>query len=393
MDEETRQDFCDGHRTPSPTSPPFHFNNWRTEQSFIESNAATRIREREQSEVAEQDIQRLNMDAGMMEDDDNIDFSSVRLEDFDENEICSPKTPRSTLRSQIMECPGAPSSRSIRREIIRQSSLNDTKLLMTTKLKRTFSIFLFDKHFEYLREIGSGSMSTVYEARDRRNGTLCAIKMSKQPFLAREDRELYLREIQSVADLPEHPNVVKYFRGWQQDFHFYIQMELCDGGNLRLLLDSLENPLSDHQIWSFIEQVASGLDHIHSNNVLHLDIKPENILVDSKEVLKIGDFGLAISNSLWDWEEGDGRYVAPELLRDQEPSPDADMYSFGVMIYEWVTGNKLPHSSPERKNEVEVLSDRPQALKNLVHALLDLDPDKRPSAGDVKVWRHQRGQL
>jgi membrane-associated tyrosine/threonine-specific cdc2-inhibitory kinase len=91
-----------------------------------------------------------------------------------------------------------------------------------------------------------------------------------------------MREIQSVACLAEHPNVVKYFRSWQQDSHFYIQMELCEAGNLRTLLDSLSEPLLESQVWRYIEQVAAGLDHIHNHGVLHLDIKPENIFVDGK---------------------------------------------------------------------------------------------------------------
>lgn len=72
--------------------------------------------------------------------------------------------------------------------------------------------------------------------------------MSKREFFSRVDRDRYMREIQSVACLAEHPNVVNYFRGWQQDSHFYIQMELCEAGNLRMLLDSLKQPLDEHQV-------------------------------------------------------------------------------------------------------------------------------------------------
>lgn len=71
--------------------------------------------------------------------------------------------------------------------------------------------------------------------------------MSKREFYSHEDRDRYMREIQSVACLAEHPNVVNYFRSWQQDSHFYIQMELCESGNLRTLLDSLKEPLVERQ--------------------------------------------------------------------------------------------------------------------------------------------------
>ncbi|CAK9199564.1 unnamed protein product [Sphagnum jensenii] len=297
----------------------------------------------------------------------------------------SPTTPSSASKPQILECPSTPLIKS--KELSRQSSLNDTKLLLTTKLKRSASIFMFDKHFEYLREIGRGSFSTVYEARDRRGGALCAVKMSKREFRGREDRVRYMREIQSVACLAEHPNVVKYFRSWQQDSHFYIQMELCEAGNLRTLLDSLSEPLLESQVWRYIEQVAAGLDHIHNHGVLHLDIKPENIFVDGKGELKIGDFGLAVPRKLWEWEEGDGAYVAPELLQEKEPGPEADMYSFGAMVYEWATGNKLPRSGPAREGQVEMPLSISEQLGNLVCSLLNPNPAQRPSASKVLAWQ------
>lgn len=72
--------------------------------------------------------------------------------------------------------------------------------------------------------------------------------MSKRQFRGRDDREHYLREIQSVACLSEHVNVVKYYRSWQQDSHFYIQMELCEGGNLRSLIDSYEDLMPESKV-------------------------------------------------------------------------------------------------------------------------------------------------
>lgn len=90
----------------------------------------------------------------------------------------------------------------------------------------------------------------VYEARDRRHGTLCAIKVSRKEFRSKGDRERYLHEVESVAGLEEHPNVVKYFRCWQQDSHFYIQMELCAGGTLRTLVDALQRPMPEEQVGS-----------------------------------------------------------------------------------------------------------------------------------------------
>ncbi|CAI5535940.1 unnamed protein product [Closterium sp. Naga37s-1] len=265
------------------------------------------------------------------------------MEGEEEEEPGSPSTPSMAPRSTDLECPDAPNSR-VRGEMCRTSSLHDTKLLMTTQLKRSHSIFLFDRHFEFVREIGRGSYSMVYEARDRKGGARCAVKVSKRQFRSKGERERYMHEIESVANVPEHAHIVRYYRGWQQDSHFYLQMELCEGGSLRALLDSLPHPLPEDQVWRFVRQVASGLDHIHSRGVLHLDIKPDNIFIDAHGNLKIGDFGRAVWEQRWDWEEGDGGYLAPELLQDEPPTTATDMYSFGAMLFELVFATRLPRS-------------------------------------------------
>lgn len=122
----------------------------------------------------------------------------------------------------------------------------------------------------------------MYEARDRCGRGLCAIKMSKQRFSTREERERYMHELESVGSLTEHPNVVRYYRGWQQDAHLFIQMELCEGGSLRQLLDQEGRPLEEGLVWGMAGQLAAGLHHIHSNGVMHLDIKPDNIFLDTQ---------------------------------------------------------------------------------------------------------------
>lgn len=339
------------------------------------------------SQMSRRSIEREQMEddaiVSTLSEDPRVPFWE-NSEAIEEDEPGSPTTPCVSCSPIRLECPDAPNARN--KELTRQSSLNDTKLLVTTHLKRSFSVFHFDRHFEFLREIGRGSSSTVYEARDRRRGTLCAVKMSRRQFRGRDDRDRYLHELQSVASLSEHRHVVKYYRGWQQDAHFYIQMELCEGGSLRSLLDCLREPLEESQIWKFVREVASGLEHIHAAGVLHLDVKPDNVFLDVKGDLKIGDFGLAVIGTEWDWEEGDGAYVAPELLQGGDPSPSADMYSFGAMLYEWASGIQLPRSRPAREGDLILPPGRSASLEKLVRSLLLRNPQKRPTATDVLAW-------
>eukprot|EP01018_Ginkgo_biloba_P005045 Gb_13112 [translate_table: standard] len=212
--------------------------------------------------------------------------------------------------------------------------------------------------------------------------------MSKRLIQSCEDKARFAREVEIFADLPEHPNVVKYYRCWEEDSHIYIHMELCEG-NLQKLCMQTNDLLPETQVWNYIEQVASGLAHIHANGILHMDIKPDNILVGSDGVLKIGDFNQATKQNQLDWEEGDGGYVAPELLRDEEPGPETDMYSFGAMVYEWATGENFPRSCLDRAL-IQIPTCRSKALRSLVHALLNPLRHERPTATDVLKWRDPR---
>ncbi len=93
--------------------------------------------------------------------------------------------------------------------------------------------------------------------------------------------------------------------------------------------------------------MAQGLAFLHERNVLHLDIKPDNLYFGEKDMLRIGDFGLAYKAGEWDdWEEGDGNYLAPELLSSARPTTAADIYSLGATLYECATGAWRCHSKP-----------------------------------------------
>ena len=107
---------------------------------------------------------------------------------------------------------------------------------------------------------------------------------------------------------------------------------------------------------------------------------------DVAGVVKIGDCGMAVLRHQWEWEEGAGAYVAPELLREEQPGPPADMYSSGAMLYEWVWGKQWPRSGPARKGDVEMPPTCSLSLKRLIHALLNPTPELRPTAETMLAW-------
>ena len=328
----------------------------------------------------------------------------------DENEIeedlISPRSPPpvSTLFTSeepppllrpIMHRATFPDEEELKEEdgLTRMNSLNETKLLAVTNLRRQKSNslpsnFRFDAHFRYERRLGRTANAEVWLVTGLETGEPFVVKKRHKPFTSDLDRRSAMRELEAVANLPEHENVVKVFRGWQQERLFCMQFEYCECGSLGTALQRLRPGvvLEERDIWRLIYEIGSGLKHIHSHSVLHLDLKPENIFINRQGTFKIGDFGLAWApGHAWRVEDGDGGYVAPELLNlnaDAKPQPSCDIFSFGAMLYELAAGRKFREcKSIEEKDSIP--KERSLALRNLVIMCLHRNPNLRPSAVEI----------
>ena len=277
----------------------------------------------------------------------------------------------------------------------RTDSLLQSKVLYTSPAalsKQDISVqFQFDRHFKDWKKVGVGSFGEVFRAQSVSNGKIYAIKRSRRAFNGRADRETYLREITSVCSLGEHPNIVKYYRAWQENQHFYLQLELCEGGTLQGVLDHLHSPIPPEQMKQFWCQMSSGLAHIHAHEMLHLDLKPENIFMvgdpnqQENYTLKIGDFGTAVTLGQWDDEDGDPMYLAPELLRG-EAGPPADVFSLGLIFYEMITGAEMPGGGSEWQRLRSGNVALPQSACDWQGILLDMikpEPRSRPEARHI----------
>ena len=253
----------------------------------------------------------------------------------------------------------------------------------------TSSAFTFHDHFEFKSLLGKTATSEAWLVRSKVSGVKYCVKRVTEAFRTTSQRETCLQEVRAVTNLPAHENVVKYHRAWQEDRHFFIQMELCERGAFGACLDRLksmseeerqktkdddcvsvrESPyvalLAERDVWRFASDVASGLAHCHAHGVLHLDVKPDNVFIARDGVYKIGDFGVAwVAGKGWEVQDGDGGYVAPETLnlyrrtrdygeeeeknsdpseRDgSEPTDRADVFSFGATLYEAACGERVP---------------------------------------------------
>lgn len=249
--------------------------------------------------------------------------------------------------------------------------------------------------FENHGMIGSGAFSDVYKVRNPDDGKFYAVKRSKKRIRNKSDRLRYLQEPKMFQRLGKSTssNVLTYYRAWQEEGYFYTQTELCSGGNLKNLLEQLDDPpvLPEETIWYVVKQVATGLDQLHTKGLVHMDIKPDNILISDTGVLKLGDLGMARPvNCSEDGLEGDAVYMAPELLSSPVKTRQLDLFSFGVMIWELASGRFPPKTGTRwhkfREGQAE---DPPASLRRskrlcrLIRSLMHPQPRYRPNSEEV----------
>ena len=207
-----------------------------------------------------------------------------------------------------------------------------------------------------------------------RTGKLYALKKSINKFRGPRDRDSFIREIKLVGKLVPHKNIVKYDRAWQDAGYFYIAMELCARGTLSGLLEQtlwIDLP----QIRNFMQGFLSGLDLLHTNNLIHLDLKPENLFLSDDGGIKIGDFGLCRLASEWDSEGGDGAYLAPEVLNDHATSA-SDVFSAGLILFLMMYGIvRLPGHGSEW-----------QRLRSGDNLFLDIPQERKPFNDSMVLW-------
>ena len=218
----------------------------------------------------------------------------------------------------------------------------------------------YEEEFLEISEIASGEFGCVKRARHRLDGVDYAVKISKKNLeCSRHDEKMALNEVFAHAALIKHKHFVRYYSSWVENGNVFIQNELCRGGSLTdniKLRRRTGQRFSETELRRMIVQILKGLQYIHNKDLVHLDIKPDNILLASEEEketevdYKIGDLG-HVAHILADNispEEGDCRYMAPEFLQmtvDPQQLFKADIFSLGLSLYEAASLLPLPRNS------------------------------------------------
>lgn len=249
---------------------------------------------------------------------------------------------------------------------------------------------LISGRYQIMGRVGTGGMADVYKAMDTKLNRYVAVKVLKQEF--RED-ELFVQkfrtEAQSAAGLT-HANIVNVYDVGEDRGLYYIVMELVEGITLKEYIKK-KGHLTPKEVISIAVQVCSGIQAAHANNIIHRDIKPQNIIISKEGKVKVTDFGIAkatSSNTISTNAMGSVHYTSPEQARGGFSDAKSDIYSLGITMYEMITGElpfdgestvsiALKHLQEDITEPSEINPDIPYSLEQIILKCTQKSPDRR----------------
>ncbi|MBM7659409.1 serine/threonine-protein kinase [Bacillus mesophilus] len=246
--------------------------------------------------------------------------------------------------------------------------------------------------YKVIDTIGGGGMANVYLARDMILERNVAVKVLRPDFSNDEEFiRRFHREAQAATSL-NHPNIVSIYDVGEEDNIFYIVMEHIDGTTLKEYIQK-NGPLSNEESVNIMIQLTSALANAHENQIVHRDIKPQNILIDEHGIVKVTDFGIAVALSSTTITQtnsflGSVHYLSPEQARGGMATKKSDIYSLGIVMFELLTGRMpffgesavsiaLKHLQNDTPSPKRWNSAIPQSIENIVLKATAKDPFHR----------------
>lgn len=355
-------------------------------------------------------IRMLQLEEGVLEKSQSIITSSKLYEDKNSSQLLNESVVPKTKQFSIN--PYSPAATDLRSKWTNNNNNNNNNNKVSTSnswFKDVTNVELsnlevsrYFKEFKIEDIIGKGDFGEVYKCTNMLEGMPYAIKKTLQKVVGTRRENYARKEVYANAALFSHPNIVAYHSAWNEDKSVFIQMEYCDGGSLDEMIFSKHYKFNDAAIERLLSHLASGLHYMHQSKMVHLDIKPANIMishskfleegdnkVDRDIIYKIGDFGhVAHIDNLNDVEDGDGRYLPKEMLSgkyDSSTIMKVDIFSLGMTAYEAVSALRLPSDGPEwhflRDGFVPDIEGF--GLSSLLANMIHPNPLNRPNAIDV----------
>lgn len=261
--------------------------------------------------------------------------------------------------------------------------------------------FILRDRFEIVALAHSGGMGHVYKALDKRRHRIAservhvAIKMMRRSIASGQEARFALEREAAKTQRLSHPNIVNIFDFDQHDDQFYLVMEWLEGESINALLRRIRGrPLEPHFAWRVIQGIASGLQHAHSNNVIHADVNPSNIFISDTQEIKLLDFGVARyksdaeaeakSDVLWTTQS----YASPEVLSGLAPTAADDIFSLGCVAYRMLAGRHPFRGHPSIKAQESEMTVIPvpglaDSLWQVLRQALSYERSGRPAAASA----------
>ncbi|MCL1932721.1 MAG: serine/threonine protein kinase [Candidatus Azobacteroides sp.] len=252
---------------------------------------------------------------------------------------------------------------------------------------------IFDKHYRLIRELGTGGFSEVWLAEDRRVDSLkVALKIYTSAKADSNDVKTFIKQFELVYNI-NHTNLLPPNACGEFNGMLYLVLRYCERGSSYSLLGKINEP----EAWNFLHDVASGLEYLHQKNIIHQDIKPDNVLITSDNRYVITDFDISAKarNTLrlgTSAPSGTSAYMSPERFgATPTPIKASDIWALGASLYELISAN-LPFGDLGGLNQKNGANFQPlknsvsNDLKNIITLCLQIEPWNRPTAEEIKTW-------
>src|ERR1043166_3935059 len=259
-------------------------------------------------------------------------------------------------------------------------------------------------HYKILDKLGEGGMGVVYKAEDTKLDRIVALKFLPHHLTANDaEKARFLQEAKAASSL-NHPNVCTIYGIGEADGQQYIEMEYVDGVTLRQVIP-IEKPA---EVIAYAIQIADALQEAHSKGIVHRDIKADNIMLNAKKQVKVMDFGLAklkgtLKLTRTSSTVGRPAYMAPEQIQGGEVDARSDIFSFGIVVFEMLTGKTPFRGEHDAAMMYSILNEEPAPvaryqpdvspeIDHIIRRALEKNPADRYQHVDDMVSELRRSQ-